>query len=574
MNKKHAVPQTASSAVLAIALLCQAASAAEPGAHSADLILTNAQVYTVNSEQPWAEAVAVRGDQIVYVGDAESALKWNGDTTRILDLDGQMLLPGFQDSHLHLLYGGESIRSCDLSDAHTAQSLRETLLACGEEPGQGEDNWIVAGVWDRTSFPGGEPPGGFLDELFPDVPVSVTASDGHSLWANARAMRIAGIDKNTLNPPNGVIFRHPETAEPTGVLSGSAMQLLADFIPLPSQQENMQSIAEAIRMAHSFGITSAIEPGLNIEQAAAFHALADQNTLGMRLQLCLAPIGWEIDQFGMEVFDFLEQVPEAASPLITQDCVKIFIDGALEAKTAAMIEPYLGDPEPFPTFYELDELVPILRGLDERGVSAHLHAIGDAATGLALEGFAAARPVDGFKSRPLITHLQFVTDTNTPRFGELGVAASFSPLWMYQDDFTLQIYPQLVGMEKNLSAYPVKAIADGGGRLLGSSDWSVSSMDPLLGIETAITRQDPISNEGAPLGESQRLDLATMIAAYTINVAWAMGRDAETGSIEVGKKADLVVLDKNLFELSPYEISDAKVTRTIFAGETVWPVAD
>ncbi len=574
MNQQHAIQRTARGAVLCIALLCQATLAAEPVPDTASLVLTNARAYTLNPQQPWAEAVAVIGDEIVYVGDTESALKWVGDGTTLLDLQGQMLLPGFQDSHLHLLYGGEAVRSCDLTDAHSPESVRDTLLACSEAPGRGEDNWLIGSVWDRTSFPGGEPPGGFLDELFPDIPVSVTTSDGHSLWANTRAMSIAGIDKNTLNPPNGIIFRDPETAEPTGVLSGSAMQLLTDSIPVPSLQENMLSIAEAIRLAHSLGVTSAIEPGLNIDQAKAFHALADQNALGMRLLLCLAPIGWEIDQFGMEVFDFLDQAPAPDSPLITQDCVKIFMDGALEAKTAAMVEPYPGDTEPFPVFYELDELTPILRGLDERAVSAHIHAIGDAATAMALEGFAAARPPEGFNSRPVMTHLQFVTDEYTPRFGELGVAASVSPLWMYQDDFTLELYPQLVGMEKNLSAYPVRDIVDGGGRLLGSSDWSVSSMDPLLAIETALTRQDPISNEGDPLGESQRVDLATIIAAYTINVAWAMGREAETGSIEVGKKADLVVLDKNLFELSPYEISDAQVTRTIFAGETVWPAED
>lgn len=570
----HPIKLSAIAVTLGAMLLYPPARAAESAVQTATMILTNARVYTVNPQQPWAESVAIKDDEIVYVGDSASALNWAGHGTEILDLQGQMLLPGFHDSHLHLLYGGEAIRSCDLSEAYSAQSVRNTLLACGEAPGRGEDNWIIASVWNRTSFAGGEPPAGFLDELFPDIPVAVSASDGHSLWVNTRAMRIAGIDKNTLNPPNGIIFRDPVTAKPTGVLSGSAMQMLAASIPLPSLQENMQSIQGAIRMAHSLGITAAIEPGLNIEQAKAFHALAEHNALGMRLQLCLAPIGWEVDQFGLEVFDFLEQAPVAASPLLAQNCVKLFMDGALEANTAAMLEPYLGDSQPFPAFYELDELVPILRGLDERRVSAHVHAIGDAATRLALDGFAAIRPPEGFNARPVITHLQFVTAADIPRFGALGVAASITPYWMYQDELTLQIYPQLVGLEKSLGAYPVKAIADSGGRLLGSSDWSVSSMDPLLGIETAVTRQDPLSDNGNPLGESQKLDLATMIAAYTIDVAWAMGRDQETGSIEVGKKADLVVLDKNLFDLSPYDISNARVTRTLFGGETVWPMQD
>ncbi len=570
----HPIKSLGSAITLGSMLLYPFARAAEPAMQPASLILTNARVYTVNSQQPWAEAAAIIDDEIIYVGDSESALKRAGDETEILDLQGQMLLPGFQDSHLHLLWGGETIRSCNLSAAGSPEAVRDTLLACGELPGRGADNWIVGRVWDRTSFPGGEPPAGFLDELFPDVPVSVETSDGHSVWANARALSIAGINENTLNPPNGVIFRHPETGEPTGMLSGSAMVLLTRFVPPSSLQDNMQSIQAAVRLAHSFGITAALEPGLDIDRAMAFHALAGQDALGMRVQLCLAPTGWEVDQFGPEVFEFLDQAPVPTSPLLTQNCVKLFIDGALEASTAAMVEPYLGESAPFPPFYSLDELTIILRGLEARNVSAHLHAIGDAATGLALDGFAAARPPGGFTSRPVITHLQFVSDADTRRFGELGVAASITPYWMYQDDVTLEMYPALVGMQKTLSAYPVRAIHDAGGRLLGSSDWSVSSMDPLLGIETAITRQDPLSNAGEPLGESQQLDLATMLAAYTINVARAMGRDHETGSIEVGKKADLVVLDKNLFELSPYDISDARVTRTLFGGETVWPVQD
>jgi predicted amidohydrolase YtcJ len=538
----------------------------------ADTVFTGGAVYTVNEAMPWAEAVAIRNGEIVFVGDTDDAQSWIGPQTEVLDLHGRMLLPGFQDSHLHITWGADVISTCTLDEANNPQKLRERLIACSKEPGRGTDNWLVGGIFERDTFPGGVPPRGFLDELFPDRPVSIETSDGHSRWANKKALELAGIDKNTINPKDGVIERDPVTGEPTGMLDAAAMNQLERVVPTLSAAEKLKWTREAVSLANSFGITSAIDPGLDYEQAEPLRVINEKGELNLRVLLGLSPTGFSVTGFGPEIYEFLAKRNTLTGGRLSSDSVKVFIDGVIENVTSPLLEPYeKGNSRPIDLFYEQQELNQLFTRLDQEGLSIHVHAIGDKGVRSTLDAFQVARTANGKNdNRHVMTHLQLVSEQDRGRFAELNIAASFSPLWAYVGAYEQEVYPPLIGQERILQTYPIGSLQRQGARIAGSSDWTVSSMNPLLAIEVGITRQDPFDSAADVLNESERVDLETMIRAYTINVAWLMKNENKTGSIEVGKRADLVVLDHNLFEISPYEISDTRVEMTLLDGEIVF----
>ncbi len=398
------------------------------------------------------------------------------------------------------------------------------------------------------------------------------ADDGHSLWVNRRALDLVGITRDTLNPKNGVIVRDPDSGEATGMLGGSAMKLVTGAIPQATLEELQAAVLLAISMAHAFGITSAIDPGMDHEQALAFRKLAEEARLSMRVLLALTPSSWNVEGFGDEIYAFLDARPEDTHPLLRSNSVKVFIDGAVEGATAALLEPYLGEFEHnVQPYYDPDTLARYFTHMDAVEINIHVHAIGDLGVRAALDGFEAMRMANGpSDNRHVMTHLQYVHPQDRGRFAELDITAGFSPLWARAGYYELNIYPPMVGEERAMQGYPMRSLLDSGTRIAGSSDWSVSSMNPLLAIETGITRQDSVSNSSPDFEPHERVDLETMIAAYTINVAWLMQNEQLTGSIEVGKKADLVALDRNLFEIPAYEISDAEVVFTVFDGKIVY----
>jgi hypothetical protein len=541
-------------------------------AEPADLVFTGGRVYTVAGANPWADAVAVRQDRIAWVGDQESLQDWIGPETRVIDLQGGLLLPGFQDSHLHLHWGGLKLLGCNLEEGKDADSFAGLLKDCAARlPGQ--NDWLVAGQWNRNSFPDGKPPSGFLDELFPNRPVVIEPNDGHSKWVNRRALALAGIDRTTITPDDGYIERDPESGELTGMLGGSAMSLIERVQPPPSDEHQRRAIVAAADLAATLGITSAIEPGVTGDQARLFQQLAEAGRLKLRILMALAPRGGaEVVSFGDEVYPLLEQHASFEASNLQANSVKVFADGAVESNTAALIEPYLGEYDNgFQPFYSLEDMARYFTRFDKLGFNIHVHAIGDLAIRRTLDAFAAMRSANGpSANRHVIAHLQLIAPNDRGRFAQLGITASFTLLWAYPDEFILKLYPQMIGPERTHDAYPMRDLANSGARVTGSSDWSVSDMNPLLGIETAITRRDPWTNAGPALNPGQAVDLATMIDAYTRSTAWLLNRENETGTIETGKKADLVVLDRNLFEIPAGEISDARVLMTVFDGRVVY----
>ena len=544
----------------------------EIAATAAGRVFLNGAVYTVDAERSWAEAVAIRGGEIVFVGSNTDAKQWIDDESEVIDLAGAMMLPGFHDSHTHLLIGVLTDDECSLMRLESISDVEAALRLCAELDGFGEAGWVLGGGWGEWLWPEANPNKAQLDVLFPDRPVYLESSFGHAAWINTRAMELSGIDANTDEPLNGIIEHDPETGAPSGTLRESAMLLVKDKLPPMTMEQRLKKIRAALDMAHSLGVTAVIEPGLDDELIEPVVSLADGGELDLRVLASLSPINWQPGSFGDEVYEFLEQRERWRRPNIDIDSVKIYMDGVIEYGTSTLLEPYAtGDYGLGPRFYSQQKVNEYLTRFDAMGLQVHVHAIGDAAIRMALDGFEAMRNANGMSdNRHHIVHLQLIDEADRPRFAELNIGATFQSLWAYPDPAALELDIPMLGEKRTYEMYPIASVAAAGGRIVGGSDYWVTDMNPLLAIEVAITRQDPYTNDGPVLNADESVDLETMIAAYTINGAYLMSLEDKQGSIEVGKRADLIVLDRNLFEIPAAEINEADVTMTIFDGRTVY----
>lgn len=559
---------------LLVALAACGQSTRGPGQEPADRVFLNGAIYTVDEERSWAEAVAVRDGRIVYVGGNSGTGAYIDDSTEVTDLRMQMMLPGFHDSHIHIMIGVMADEECSVLRLPTLEAVAAQLKDCTSLAGIGDDEWILGGGWGEWLWPEANPQKGLLDALFPDRPVYLESSFGHAAWVNSKAMEIAGLDADTENPPLGVIERDPETGKPSGTLRDAAMVLVKDHVPPMTLVQRTDRVRAGIVLAHSVGITSVIEPGLDGKLLEPLVKLADSGELDMRVRASLSPVNWQANAFDDTVFDIVAQREQWRRPNLDVDSVKIYMDGVIEYGTSPLLEPYAdedyGSGEDF-YFYSQDDVDRYFTELDKQGIQVHVHAIGDAAIRRALDGFEAMRKANGVSdNRHQIVHLQLIHEDDRPRFGELGIAAVFQSLWAYPDPAAMKLDIPMLGRERTWQMYPLASVQKAGGRIVGGSDYFVTNLNPLHAIEVAITRQDPYTNAGPTLNEDESVNLETMIDAYTINGAYQMGLVQEQGSIEVGKRADFVVLDRNLFELPPSEINEAVVTMTIFDGRTVY----
>jgi predicted amidohydrolase YtcJ len=532
--------------------------------HTADAIYHTGRIYTVNADQPWAEAVGIRNGKITFVGSDDAVRAYIGQHTKLHDLRGRLMLPGFQDAHIHPILSGLDALACDLTGLKTIEAYRATIPGCAERLANKE--WVTGAGWSMPAFgPGAIASKDIIDELVPDRPVYLVSADGHSGWANSRALAIAGIDKDTPDPVDGYIDRDPDTGEPVGSLQEGAMKLVQKHIPAPSSAERMAALEHARDMLHGYGITSLQEAYAYTEDLETYQALDKQHKLNLRVITALL---WDNEQTEEQIATFLDQRERYTSGHIRATSVKIFVDGVMENYTAVMLEPYLvergtsGMPMIDPEY--MKEVVTML---DAEGFQVHFHALGNGAVRSALDAIELAREQNGDSDRRHhLSHLQVIHPDDIPRFAELGAVANFQPAWAYADEYVVDLTLPFIKPGVAKWMYPIRSVLDAGGEVAFGSDWAVSTADPFYQIETAVTRIDAESHATDPFNPEQAITVEQAVEAFTTGSAWVNHLEQETGSIEVGKLADLIVLDQNIFEIEPAEISDTKVLLTLFEG--------
>lgn len=552
----------------------------------ADLVFRNGAVYTVDPARPWARAVAVEHGRIVAVGDDDDVRDTVGSATEVVDLRGRMLLPGFQDAHVHPPSGGLEMLQCNLSDGYTLEEY-ERIVAEYARANPGAE-WITGGGWWMDVFPGGNPPKEPLDRLVPDRPVFLPSRDGHSAWVNSRALELAGVTRETADPEDGVIVRGPG-GEPWGTLHEGAMDLVEALMPPDTTEDWLAGLRLAQGYLHSLGITAWQDAIVGLDSGdrtlEAYLAMADEGSLTARV---IGALWWDRHRGEDQVDDLVDARERGRVGRFSPTSVKIMQDGVLENFTAGLLEPYL-DADGSPTqnrgksFVDPELLKSYVTRLDAEGFQVHFHAIGDRAVREALDAIEAARGANGPNDhRHHIAHIQVIHPSDLRRFAELGVVANAQPLWASYEGQMVHLTIPFLGRERSGWQYPFGSLARAGATLAGGSDWSVSSPDPLAEIHMAVNRVAPAEFREL-LGEEavrdvflpgERLDLAAAVRMFTMGSAYVNHLDEVTGSIEVGKYADLVVLDRNPFDLPSSEIREAKVLLTMVEGERVFTGED
>jgi predicted amidohydrolase YtcJ len=551
-----------------------------------DFAFVNAAVYTVDPRRPWARAVAVRDGRIAAVGEDAEIRAHAGPRTRVVDLGGRMLLPGFQDAHVHPPDGGLELLRCELSSGHSLADYERLVAAYAAA--NLDRPWILGGGWSMGDFPGGNPPREPLDRIVPDRPAFLTSRDGHSAWVNSRALEIGGVTERTLDPPDGVVVR-AEGGRPWGTLHEGAMRLVDRHVPRVTAEEWIEGLRLGQRYLHSLGITAWQDAIVGL--SASYQTFETYRRLAGEGELTARVVGalWWDRYRGMEQVEELLQARERGRVgRFAPTSVKIMQDGIVENFTAGLLGPYL-DAAGEPTqnhgrsFVDPEELKGYVARLDREGFQVHVHAIGDRGVREALDAFEAARAANGPNDlRHHIAHIQVVHPDDVPRFRELGVVANGQPLWAQHETEMLELTLPFLGPERSAWQYPFGSLVRAGARLAFGSDWSVSSADPLEEMHVAVNRTGFPLEDGSARAEAlevpflpeEAVDLATAIEAFTMGSAFVNHLDDVTGSIAEGKAADLVVLDRNVFEAPTTELYAARVELTMVEGVEVFAAGE
>ena len=540
--------------------------------HHADKVFLNGSIHTFNQELTVVTAIAIDDGLITLVGTNEEINRSIGEMTEVIDLKGKMMMPSFHDAHSHPVWSGVDQLKCVVSESYDIDIMQAQLKECLVSDLTKETGWIVGTQLNIGVFPSGNVNKSFLDQISKDIPIYVDAEDGHNGVANSKALELAGVSKETANPENGIIEKDPVTGEPSGTLrEPSAMNLVKSIMPKDSDGLYDKGLYFAQDLAHSFGITASIAAAVGERHMAAYKRAADRGELELRIITCLE---FGDTLFAQDAATFEEVYRNRAQyshPRINVDCIKIFIDGVLEGQTGAVLEPYLGTNNYGQLYLEQEVLNATVTRFDSENIQIHTHAIGDRAVRSTLDAFEYALSMNGrTDNRHHISHLQMIDEEDIPRFSELGVAANFQAAWALPDEYITEINTPELGIERVNRMYPIGSVFRANGLIVGGSDWAVSTMNPLVAIETAVRRQDPDDRVSGFLNKNESIDLTEILKAYTINAAYLMHREEYTGSIEVGKAADLIILERNLYNIPVDEISEVKVLQTLLEGKTVF----
>jgi hypothetical protein len=529
----------------------------------ADLVLLNGKIWTVNDRQPEAEAVACLGNRIVAVGSTKEIRKWIGAKTKVIDLEGKRVTPGFNDSHVHFLDGGRGLASVQLRDARTPEEFRNRIRDFAAKSPKGR--WILNGNWDHENWnPPNLPTRQLIDGVTPDNPVFINRLDGHMCLANSLALKLAGVTRETPDPPGGAIVRD-ERGEPTGVLKDAAMSYVYKVIPNPSEDEMAEAIRAALRYAAENGVTSVQDMSASPDVFAVYQKLLASGELTVRIYGHQPLSEWQrLARVGVRAGFGDDKLKIGA--------LKGFADGSLGSTTALFFDPYLDDPKtsglPNGEMIPESKMLNNILNADKAGLQIAVHAIGDKANKTILDFFAEVEKQNGQRDRRFrIEHAQHLRMDEIKRFAGERVIASMQPYHAIDDGRWAE---NRIGPQRAKGTYAFQSLLDVGAILAFGSDWFVAPMEPLMGIYAAVTRRTLDGKRPNGWVPEQKITVAEAVRAYTMGSAYASFDEKIKGSIEVGKLADLAVLLTDIFKIDPVEIEKAKVVMTVFDGRVIY----
>jgi hypothetical protein len=530
---------------------------------AADLIITHAKIWTVDKNHPEAQAVAILGDRIVAVGASADVDQWRGPNTRVIDAAGKLLLPGFNDAHVHFIDGGASLDSVQLKDAATPEEFAHRIGEQAKKLNKGE--WVLGGEWDETKFnPQNLPAKELIDPLTPDTPVFVTRYDGHESLANSIVLRIAGITAKTPDPPGGVIVRDAQ-GNPTGVVKDAAQDLILKVVPPFTHEQLVKVIKRAMAHAASLGVTSVQHMNPDYEDIAVYSELLERGELITRIYA--APLIPQVD----------DQVKIGirhafGGPYLRLGALKAYADGSLGAATAYFFEPYNGTPNNRGLLNDTMQPLSLMRDrmmkADAAGLQLCTHAIGDEGISTILDLYTDIVKAHGDADRRFrIEHAQHLAAKDFDRFAQLHVIASVQPYHAIDDGRWAE---SRIGHDRASRTYAFRTFLNHGVRLAFGTDWNVAPLNPMFGLYAAVTRATLDGKNPNGWFPEQKLTIQEAIEAYTMGSAYAEFQDKEKGSITPGKLADMVIVSDDLFSIDPVKIRDVKVLKTFVGGKLVY----
>jgi len=570
---------------LAVALFCLAAissgskATARQSANSsvgaaADLVLTNGRVWLGGGASSFAEVVAIRGNQIVRVGRAAEVKQLIDERTRVIDLGGRLVAPGFNDAHIHFLSGALGLSEIDLTGSRNVAEMIERIASYAHKnPGR---QWITGRGWGYSPFPGGLPTKAYLDAVIKDRPVFLRACDGHSGWANSKALQLAGITRDTKFDGYGEIVRNA-SGEPTGALKEGAQALVSRLIPEPSLAQKLEALRQGMKLAASLGVTSIQNAGGSPEELSLYEELLKRGELTMRVSMAFS-VGARTTPQEIDRFVALKNqygLNPRTQTMLRADSVKFTLDGVIESHTAAMIERYSDLPPDHGAPYgELaipaDIYGDLVARLDKAGFQIYTHAIGDRAAREALKAYEDALSVNKrSNARHRIEHIEMISPEDIPRFAKLGVMASMQPI--HADPGAVDVWSRAVGVERLKYAFAWQSLLSRGARLVYGSDWPAAiSVDPIRGLHAAVNRRGIDGQPQRGWVAEQRVSIGDALRAYTQAGAYSSFEEAIKGRIAPGMLADIVVFSQDLFKIDPARIHETRVALTVFDGRVIY----
>ena len=530
---------------------------------AADLIITNAKIWTVDKARPQAEALAIVGERIVAVGSAADMDVWHGPQTKVVDAQGRLLLPGFNDAHVHFVDGGEHLQEVQLKDTTTPQEFAERIAQRAKKTPKGE--WVTGGDWDEQKWSPAElPKRQLIDPVTPNTPVFVNRYDGHESLANSIALALANITAKTPDPPGGEIIRDAQ-GNPTGVLRDAAQDLVAKVMPPMSHPRRMRAIKQAMDYAASLGVTSVQDMNPSYDDVKAYSELQEKGQLTLRIYVAPMETEWK-DQAKIGIRHAF------GTPLLRMGAVKGYADGSLGSETAYFFDAYTDNPKSHgllsAEMHPPSAMLQRLRSADAAGLQICIHAIGDRAISMTLDMFAQIEKANGKRDRRWrIEHSQHMAAKDFGRYAQLNVIASVQPYHAIDDGRWAE---KRIGPERIKRTYAFRTFLENGVRLAFGTDWSVAPLSPVWTIYAAVTRATLDGKNPDGWIPEQKLTVAEAVEAYTMGSAYAEFQEKDKGSITAGKLADFVVLSDDIFHIPPSQIKNVKVEATYLGGKLVY----